>query len=196
MASEATIRSVLAALMQIDGVPEKPEVVRLAIHRLDQLMNATKQGAPVFSWQQPRAAFPGSHATDVKKFLHSTSQSQKFSGFNGVPHARNWANKHFGSRCAAGYSATASPDGRGQGAFVAVTKTKVAHEQATLRYQTDKEELEGVLHKFGVERLGAEAGPQADATTGKRFHLSPEGQEAAKKSKNDASGKENNPTEL
>jgi len=188
MASEATIRSVLAALMQIDGVPEKPEVVRLAIHRLDQLMNATKQGAPVFSWQQPRAAFPGSHATDVKKFLHSTSQSQKFSGFNGVP--------HFGSRCAAGYSATASPDGRGQGAFVAVTKTKVAHEQATLRYQTDKEELEGVLHKFGVERLGAEAGPQADATTGKRFHLSPEGQEAAKKSKNDASGKENNPTEL
>jgi hypothetical protein len=79
----------------------------------------------------------------VQDFLRGPQQKATFSFFNNLPHARNWANKHFdsGTRSRSGYSATSSFGGRGGSAFCTVTKTDALHKEKLAQHKARQKEL-------------------------------------------------------
>jgi len=78
---------------------------------------------PVFSWCMPDQTF---HIPEVAAFLHGPQQEMTYHGVNDLKHARNWANKHFLYNGTGAY-VTATPGGRGQSAYVTLTKNKSHH---------------------------------------------------------------------
>ena len=147
------LRSILENLFALGADAVKhPLVINLANIRAKQLLLDTMDGVPRFSWRQPNANFVGSHRFQVHSFLHSDEQSVTILDFNGISHARNWASKYFGYGVQNGYSARADAGGRGQGAFVTLTKTKGVHEETGQLYISKKQEL-AVLKKIVGDAL-------------------------------------------
>uniref|UniRef100_A0A7S2PCY9 Uncharacterized protein n=1 Tax=Leptocylindrus danicus TaxID=163516 RepID=A0A7S2PCY9_9STRA len=102
-----------------------PDVLKLYDKRSSYLTAVTIKAPPHFSWRQAYARFCGSNTNAVNEFLRSEQEIMNFYGYNGIKHARNWANKYFGySSSGNGYSANAVANGRGSDAYVTVTKTK------------------------------------------------------------------------
>lgn len=87
----------------------------------------------------------------VNAFLRSGEKTKCFSGFNDIGHARNWSSKYFGSRgLCNGYSARASPDGRGKGTYVTVTKTKASYKALLLQYSNNTAELKHIVETLAL----------------------------------------------
>ncbi|KIY99047.1 hypothetical protein MNEG_8915 [Monoraphidium neglectum] len=114
-----------------------PGVRALAAARVAQL---EARRAPEFSWRQPAASLPG--YPQVELFLRGPQQSATFHLFNGIAHARNWANKYFTHAAICTYSAQAVPGGRGGGAYCTVTKTRALFQREAALHKELMAELE------------------------------------------------------
>eukprot|EP00803_Ostreobium_quekettii_P000681 evm.model.scf_314EXC.6 EVM.evm.TU.scf_314EXC.6 scf_314EXC:28582-31329(-) len=142
--------SLLSALLQQPCMrtdAASHNVQALIAHRLEQLSQYSVN--PEFSWRQPQATFPG-HYPQVQAFLRGPEQCTTISGvFNGIAHARNFANKYFGSTkwlhdSGGNYYAKAEALGIGRGACCKLTKTKGAYRNLLKEYEQRRKEAVGL----------------------------------------------------
>ncbi|KAF4131098.1 putative Fe2OG dioxygenase domain-containing protein [Phytophthora infestans] len=115
-------------------------IVSIAKRRCEWLNDQLQALGKPFSWEMPDAYFPDN--AKVQAFLRGPDASMKTVGvrqFNGVRHARNYANKWMrGQQINASY--TLEPDGRGQSAYVTIKKTRAwfsEHQKKLLEYKTE-----------------------------------------------------------
>jgi hypothetical protein len=124
-------------------------VASIAAKRTEWLTSQLEALGKPFSWEMPDAYFPDN--ARVQAFLRGPNESMSTTGvrsFNGVGHARNYANKWMrGKQINASFKL--EPEGRGQGALVVITKTRrwfSQHQKELLAY---KSELRLLLERFG-----------------------------------------------
>jgi len=170
-ATPLQLKTVLTFLMKKGSAATMSEVMGLYNKRLAQLVQATANGPPTFSWRQPHAKFDGSQASIVNAFLKSEKREKTFAGFNGIGHARNWAAKYWGSGYASkgkGYSGNALSGGRGSDAYVTVTKTRGAYDAKLAQYRCDVAEMESLQSFFETSKRQA---PSSDGESDKRVKV-------------------------
>ena len=172
------LKSILEGLLNLgEDAIKHPLVISMAKLRYKKLLRDTANGVPKFSWRQSKAIFSGSHSAEVTSFLRSDEKSCTIHSFNGISHARNWAGKYFGYYgVKSGYSATAIPGGRGQSAYVTLTKTNGIHEEMKTIYLSKMREMSGLKERFGdaldisssVHNKRNQASPSSDAPSAKK----------------------------
>ncbi|KAG0613503.1 hypothetical protein M758_6G108300 [Ceratodon purpureus] len=108
---------------------------------------------PEFSWHQPEAKLPG--YPEIESFLRGPLEKYVHKGGGGLPAMRAFGEKHFckwTDRSATyGYSAIGTPDGKGQGAFCVIQKTRRVYERKVDHWRKEQERLNGL--KLELEKL-------------------------------------------
>lgn len=123
------LQPVIEAFSQyIGGIDASDEnfgvLASIAEGRIKWLKNQLQALGKPFSWEMPDAYFPDN--ARVQAFLRGPNVSMNTSGvrhFNGVSHARNYAKKWMREK-QINASITLEADGRGQSAYVIITKTR------------------------------------------------------------------------
>lgn len=132
-----------------------PPLAALIRARLLQLQGSP----PSFSWDMPAAVLPaGSHYPGLLRFLRGGARETTVSGLNGVRHARNLCVKYFRGdprTVRSGYSATATPGGRGADAYARIVKTGA---DARAREATWREGVADATHLRRLLLPAADAG--------------------------------------
>ncbi|EGZ25970.1 hypothetical protein PHYSODRAFT_487458 [Phytophthora sojae] len=96
----------------------------IAAKRIDWLNTQLQSMGQPFSWEMPDAHFPDN--AHIQAFLRGPNVSMDTIGvrhFNGIGHARNYAAKWMREK-QVNASFTLEPEGRGQNAYVIITKTR------------------------------------------------------------------------
>ncbi|OWZ15289.1 hypothetical protein PHMEG_00011107 [Phytophthora megakarya] len=140
----------------IDAADERYRALASIAERRIEWLNSELQalGKP-FSWEMPNAHFPDN--ARVQAFLRGPGVSMNTNGvrhFNGVSHARNYANKWMREK-QINASFTLKADGRGQSAFVTIMKTRAwfsDHQKKLLEYKTESKLLS---ERFGGTLSGS-----------------------------------------
>ena len=116
---------------------------------------------PVFSWRQPLAKFP--EYPEIENFLKGPEETYVHRGMKRIDDARTFAAKyfsHYADSAVTGYSATATPGGRGgfvqggtkPGAFCTIQKTRRAFECAVEHWHKEQEEIKSLRLQLGKLR--------------------------------------------
>ncbi|KAG0569730.1 hypothetical protein KC19_6G112200 [Ceratodon purpureus] len=108
---------------------------------------------PEFSWHQPKAKLPG--YPGIESFLRGPLEKYVYKGGGGLPAMRAFGEKHFcqwrDRSINYGYSAIGTPDGRGQGAFCVIQKTRRVYERRVDIWRVEQARLNRL--KLELEKL-------------------------------------------
>ncbi|ETI35837.1 hypothetical protein F443_17902 [Phytophthora nicotianae P1569] len=129
-------------------------LVSIAKRRCEWLNDQLQALGKPFSWEMPDAYFPDN--AKVQAFLRGPNESMNTIGvrhFNGVSHARNYAKKWMREK-QINASFTLEPDGRGQGAYVVVKKTRAWFSEHQKKLLECKTEFNLLSTRFGAASGG------------------------------------------
>ncbi|EQC25460.1 hypothetical protein SDRG_16679 [Saprolegnia diclina VS20] len=135
-ASDSIVPGILETARQLSNTPAYQNLVSFRL----RLLPGAKDAPPVKTWCQPSARLP-SHPR-VQDFLRGPTQTMTEVGFNGIAHARNFANKYFGAGVnrVTGASAMAEPYGTGQNARCDITKTDSYYKASLVKWKQRRDE--------------------------------------------------------
>ena len=125
-----------ACLATAEGKQAICDLVNARIAELEALEG------PEFSWSQSSAVFPAGHPT-VEAFLRSPQESMVYaSQFNGIQHARNFAEKYFSENSVVyGYSADTEVSGVGKASKCKIIKNRRLYDYMVEQYDLRRTEL-------------------------------------------------------
>lgn len=145
--SQGLLRSICADIELSSAVKSGGEeaLLRLFMLRIQQISTVE----PVFSWCMPYASMP-SHL-DVQNFLRGPNPSYVVRGLSGISHARNFRHRYCNGQVQNGFSMSGHEGGRGNSAWVELTKTKNYFAEVKKQFRAGMEERKKLMQLLGIQ---------------------------------------------
>ncbi|KAE8895242.1 hypothetical protein PF005_g24624 [Phytophthora fragariae] len=172
------LQPVIEAFSQHVGVIDASDnkfavLASIAAKRIDWLNGQLQSMGQPFSWEMPDAHFPDN--AQIQAFLRGPNVSMDIIGvrhFNGIGHARNYAAKWMREK-QVNASFTLEPEGRGQNAFVVITKTRSWFSENQRKLVEYTAEVKHLQDRYGAETTGNARSEHAWISPISFLHLSP-----------------------